>query len=148
RGVVPVFDTNMQQIGALEAGTSYKTTIQLLSNLLGTNIAMLLKENRVEQATWSRPEEALKAAWDCFVEATSSDSLEYLLNTNIDFGANNDLKLRSQLVKTEAGTFAVIHIGIRDYIGQRDDHSKPVGRLFLWYPADELLRNLESNTWL
>ncbi|OPX56272.1 diguanylate cyclase (GGDEF) domain-containing protein [Oceanospirillum multiglobuliferum] len=148
RGVVPVFDTNMQQIGALEAGTSYKATIQLLSNLLGTNIAILLKENRVEQATWSRPEEALKAACDCFVEATSSDSLEYLLNTNIDFGANNDLKLRSQLVKTEAGTFAVIHIGIRDYIGQRDDHSKPVGRLFLWYPADELLRNLESNTWL
>ena len=148
RGVVPVFDANMQQVGALEAGTSYKATIQLLSNLLGTNIAILLKENRVEQATWNRPEEDLKALCDCFVEATSSDSLKYLLNTGIDFGTDNDLKLRSQLVDTQVGSFALIHIGLRDYIGQRDNHSNPIGRLFLWYPADEIIKNLEANTWL
>ncbi|MBB1487155.1 sensor domain-containing diguanylate cyclase [Oceanospirillum sediminis] len=147
RGVVPVFDHQMNQVGALEAGTSYRAIIQLLSESIKASVAVMMKEQRVEEATWVRPEEALKTHCGCFIEASSDDSLKYLMATETPF-SRHDFQLRTQLINTDKGAFAVTHFGIQDYIGQRDQHTEPVGRVFLWYPADELLNDMEADTWL
>lgn len=151
RGIVPVYDnsTPPQHIGALEAGTSYKAIIQLLSETIDANIAVLFRENRVESATWQRPEEALRTTCGCFVEAASSESLKDIL-TNTDFSGYRNgpdaFTAHSSLVHTGEHAYALTHFGIHDYIGARDDAAEPVGRVLIWHQADHLIHRLNSNT--
>lgn len=70
RGIVPVFSDRIpqHQLGALEVGTSFTTLIDSLSASINGEIAILLKEGRVEDATWSRPGEPLSSTpCGCFM---------------------------------------------------------------------------------
>ena len=150
RGIVPVFDNSgTQHLGALEAGTSYQATIQLLSDAIQADIAILLKEDRVEKATWSRPDEAIKADCGCFVEASSSDSLRLILSTRQHLSDDSLInQAKTELVTTPEGAFALTYFGIQDYIGQKEDRAEPVGQVLIWHEADSLLEDLKQDTWL
>ncbi len=152
RGIVPVFSdrTPGHQLGALEVGTSFTTLIDSLSASINGEIAILLKEGRVEDATWSRPGEPLNSTpCGCFIEATSSPALEFLLQARSqDDWYEPPEQGRTTLLHTEQGPIAVTEFALRDYIGERDGHEVSVGRIMIWKPATEIVQDLRDKTWL
>ncbi|MDI3324246.1 diguanylate cyclase [Pontibacterium granulatum] len=151
RGIVPVYDnsTPPQHIGALEAGTSYRDIIQLLSKTIDADVAVLFREDRVEAATWQRPDEILRSNCGCFVEATSSMTLvDILARLQLsDYRTGPEaFSVHSELINTGNHTFALTHFGIQDYIGTRDTAVVPVGRVLIWHDAAPLVATLNHNT--
>ncbi|WP_051298342.1 sensor domain-containing diguanylate cyclase [Marinobacterium litorale] len=149
RGIVPVFSpaSPREPIGALEVGTSYGTLIDSLSQSIGAQVAVLLKEQRVEEATWQRPNESLMTDCGCFIEATSSSSLIELLSLEDESHQPASFEGRTYLVEAESGHYAVSEFAIRDYVGQRDGSADSVGRVVIWWSADDLIAGLEASTW-
>ncbi|NVK43171.1 MAG: diguanylate cyclase [Oceanospirillaceae bacterium] len=151
RGIVPVYsgESVPRHLGALEAGTSFRAIIKLLSETINADIAVLLREKRVEDATWQRPDDAMESDCGCFVEASSSDTLGPLLAYS-DFSAYRSgpgaFSTHTALVETGTHTYALTHFGMQDYIGARDGATEPVGRVLIWHNADALLRELASDT--
>ncbi len=151
RGIVPVYSDSrqQQQVGALEVGTSFSLLIGSLSEAIGHNVAVLIREDRVEDATWSRPEEPLQTGCGCFIEATSSPQLNEVLSARKNAGWQTPpLSGRTGLLTTAAGPMAVTEFDLSDYIGQRDGHETPVGRIMIWRSAEQALQDLHKNTWI
>lgn len=151
RGVVPVYSSPRRDeaVGALEVGTSFSTLIGSLSAAVGQQVAVLLREDRVERATWNRPDEPLTTDCGCFIEATSSADLDRVLAARQRQGwAAGSFDTRTGLLDTAAGPVAVTEFGIADYIGLRDGHAEPVGRVMIWRAADQDLLALHRATWI
>jgi len=151
RGVVPVFSfaDPERQVGALEVGTSFTTLIDSLSTAIGSNVAVLVLNERVDTAVWERPANAIKSKCDCFVEATSSDELEEVIAV-----LENAPKFwpffdgRTRLLDTKSGPVAVTEFALRDYIGIRDQHELPVGGVVIWRSAEQAMQGLNRDTWV
>ncbi|MBU2965783.1 diguanylate cyclase [Amphritea sp. 2_MG-2023] len=151
RGIVPIFANSHSQhpIGALEVGTSFKTLIDSLSSSIDGDIAVLLKNARVENATWSRPSEpGSRTPCSCFIEATSSPTLEALLASQarqIWYEPKNGHTL---LVSTPNGPIALTEFALTDYIGERDKLETSVGRIMIWKSAEGIVDDLNHKTWV
>ncbi|MBK1874772.1 hypothetical protein FE848_16220 [Marinobacter sp. 1-3A] len=54
RGVVPIFSFSdpEKQVGALEVGTSFSTLIDSISTAIGSDVAILIRDERVDDAVW------------------------------------------------------------------------------------------------
>lgn len=149
RGIVPVYSAAVEDelIGVLEVGTSYGMLIESLSEAIGAEVAVLLREDRVENATWQRPEESLMTDCGCFIEATSSAQLASILRALGPDAAAASYDGRTDLVEADGGYYAATSFAIQDYIGLRDNHTEPVGRVVIWRPVDERVAALEAGTW-
>ncbi|KXJ51051.1 MAG: hypothetical protein AXW15_12045 [Neptuniibacter sp. Phe_28] len=152
RGIVPVFSDNhpTHQIGALEVGTSFKTLIDSLGSSIGGNIAVLLNEANVENATWSRPDEPeSRTPCGCFIEATSSPELSTLLAARANTTwVPPSKKARTVLLNLPNGPVALTEFALSDYIGERDGSETPVGRIMIWKSAADVVEELNHNTWI
>lgn len=152
RGIVPVFSDEYpeHQIGALEVGTSFKTLIDSLGPSIGGNIAVLLNEANVENATWSRPDgPESRTPCGCFIEATSSPELSTLLAARVNTTwVSPSKKARTVLVTLPSGAVALTEFALSDYIGERDGSETPVGRVMVWKSADNVVEELNHNTWI
>ncbi len=151
RGIVPIYSDSLQQrqVGALEVGTSFSMLIDSLSQAIGHNVAVLLREDRVEAATWSRPKEPLQTRCGCFIEATSSPQLNDILPARRAAGWQSPpLSGRTGLLETASGAMAVTEFGLPDYVGLRDGQDTPVGRIMIWRSAESLLQGLRQDTWI
>lgn len=152
RGIVPVYsDHEMHnQIGALEIGTSFNTLIGSLSTSIKGEVAILLKDSRVEDATWLRPGEPVGSTpCGCFVEAASSPVLKPILEARAqDTWAEPSHAGHTVLTHTTQGIFAVTEFALNDYIGERDRHESSVGRVMIWKPAEAALADLHEKTWV
>ncbi|MCV6590325.1 MAG: diguanylate cyclase [Marinobacterium sp.] len=150
RGIVPVYNTTGEhrQVGVVEVGTSFRTLIGSLREALGSEVAVLLDEARVDAATWRRPEQPLRFPCGCFVEATSSSELNAVMAARPDRKwSEQPAAGRTLLLDTDQGPVAVTTFGLSDYIGWRDQHTKPVGRVLIWHSASAMLDNLHQQTW-
>ncbi|MDO6595204.1 diguanylate cyclase [Neptuniibacter sp. 1_MG-2023] len=152
RGIVPVFSDSdsTRQIGALEVGTSFKTLIDLLGSSIGGDVAVLLNEANVENATWSRPNEPeSRTPCGCFIEATSSPALSALLAERASTKWSKPPKsVRTILVNTASGPVALTEFALSDYVGERDGSETPVGRIMIWKSASDVIQELNHNTWI
>src|SRR5690554_6302295 len=81
RGVVPIFSFSdpEKQVGALEVGTSFSTLIDSISTAIGSDVAILIRDERVDDAVWNLPEKAFRSECGCFIEASSSDDLKEVI---------------------------------------------------------------------
>ncbi len=138
------------QIGALEVGTSFKTLIDSLGSSIGGNIAVLLNEANVENATWSRPDEPeSRTPCGCFIEATSSSELSALLAERSTTKWSKPPKsVRTILVNMANGPVALTEFALSDYVGERDGSETPVGRILIWKSASDVVQELNHNTWI
>ncbi|MBU2874041.1 sensor domain-containing diguanylate cyclase [Marinobacter salexigens] len=151
RGVVPVFSFSdpQKQVGALEVGTSFSPLIESLSSAIGYEIAIVIRKERVDAAVWKPPTEPLTSECGCFVEASSSDNLEDVLaalkNKPEYYPTSGG---RTIILKTRSGPISLTEFALRDYIGIRDKHEPPLGRVMIWQPADYALQGLYRDTWV
>ncbi|MCK0165095.1 diguanylate cyclase [Marinobacter sp. S6332] len=151
RGVVPVFSFSdpKKQVGALEVGTSFSTLIESLSSAIGYEVAIVIRKERVDEAVWKRPAESFTSNCGCFVEASSSDNLKAVLaaleNKPVHHPTSEG---RTTLLKTQSGPITLTEFALRDYIGIRDKHEPPLGRVMIWQPAEYALQGLYRDTWV
>lgn len=150
RGVAPIFSfaDPEKQVGALEVGTSFRTLIDSLSTSIGSNVAVLLRDERVDESVWKLPENVMRSICNCFVEATSSNELEEVITV-----LENDPKIRpvsegrTRLLETKSGPVTVTEFALWDYVGTRDQHELPVGRVVIWRSAEQVVQGLHRDTW-
>ncbi|WP_432698328.1 diguanylate cyclase [Marinobacterium sp. YM272] len=150
RSIVPVYDLadSPRHIGALEVGTSFSLMIRSLTESIGADVAVLLAEQRVEDATWNRPKEAMTTDCGCFIEASSSAELIDLLKA--EGYRSPELAISSpdqnQLISIGDKHYAITEFPLQDYVGLRDGSEKPVGRIIIWRPADNEITGLRQDT--
>lgn len=151
RGVVPVFSFSdpTKQVGALEVGTSFSTLIESLSSAIGYEVAIVIRKERVDEAVWKRPTEPPISNCGCFVEASSSDNLKEVLAARENKPEHHPTSEgRTIILKTQSGPITLTEFALRDYIGIRDKHEPPLGRVMIWQPADSALKGLYHDTWV
>lgn len=149
RGVVPIysFSDPAKQVGALEVGTSFTTLIDSLSSAIGRDVAVLIREDRVDEAVWKRPEDGFKSNCGCFVEAFSSNTVSEIIASLEEAPRYQQVfDSRTALVETSTGPFALTEFALRDYIGIRDNHNAPVGRIMIWDSAKNAVQGLYRAT--
>lgn len=151
RGVVPIFSFTdpEKQVGALEVGTSFRTLIDALSMSIGSHVAVLFRNERVDESVWELPENAMRTICDCFVEATSSNELEEVI-TVLENGPKRHptSEGRTRLLETENGPMAVTEFALWDYVGIRDQHELPVGKVVIWRSAEQAVQEFHRDTWV
>jgi len=151
RGVVPIFSFSdpEKQVGALEVGTSFSTLIDSISTAIGSDVAILIRDERVDDAVWNLPEKAFRSECGCFIEASSSDDLKEVI-TALESKRKHqpDSEERTTLLETQSGPIALTEFALRDYIGIRDQHEVPVGRIMIWHSAENAVQGFYRDTWV
>ncbi|MBY5938000.1 diguanylate cyclase [Marinobacter nauticus] len=149
RGVVPIysFSDPAKQVGALEVGTSFTTLIHSLSSAIGQDVAVLIREDRIDEAVWRRPGHGFESDCGCFVEASSSNTADDVIaSLEKAPGYQPGFDGRTTLATTPNGPVVLTEFALRDYIGIRDDHKVPVGRIMIWGSAEDAIEDLYRTT--
>jgi len=143
RGVVPVFATietgETVHVGALEAGTSFTNMLEILSNELDSDLAILLHKAHVEANMW--PDfirdhfSKTQIAGDFFLESFTEANVKPFLETPevldlLDGGAGHALV-------TKQGTWQVCAFSLRDYRGATRHELPDAGVVVVWKDASE-----------
>lgn len=155
RGAVPIFsfDDAEQQVGALEVGTSFEHLIGSLNSIVARNMAVLIQAESVNKAAWDNAGTPFLESCQCVVEA-SSGSLEVVqeimdaLASQRGNARTGDSRASTSttIVKIAEGPVVVTEFAIEDYIGIRDGHVIPVGKILMWRSADRDLNLLHRQT--
>lgn len=150
RSASPVFspDDPDKFIGVLEAGTSFKTLADILSQLTGAAVAVLLDNERIIQTQWQGSDEQLLKSCDCYVESnTSGDNAKLERLTAVMFEEkpkNSDT--RSQIISLDGERYAVTMFGFQDYQSRKLGADRPVGQILLWQSVENKFSALWRNT--
>lgn len=152
RGVTPVFRNNDNKsaanfIGVLEAGTSFRTLLELLEQPSQAKFAVLLSMSHLGEAYFPERLAALKrenpAIDGNIVEATLHPEVRELLA----------VAQIGELVK-EFGTIwlkvddrhmAFTAFPLRDYLGERDAGRAPVGTVLAWMDVEQDIHHLQRD---
>lgn len=152
RGVVPVtaWDSEKNQrvhVGALEAGTSFDSILNIMSENAHVGGGVLLTRKHITSAMWpdfikKRFGEDFKIC-ECGIEAhTSNDFMSILQNgltQSVTFQTDG-----TDIVKVGNNYFMVSHFPLRDYQGAKDPTRKDVGAIVFWRNANETLAALHE----
>jgi len=155
RGAVPVygpsrFDEQGAFVGVLEAGTSFGEIVGTLQRQIGADIAVLLNGKRVSSIKWKTGTGGAHAeTCACFVEATSSDRLPDILDQMSlkSFTPTDPYELQTDIVMLDNQRYMLTSFGFSDYIGVRDQHEEPVGRILMWSKVEHKFDALYQNTY-
>jgi diguanylate cyclase (GGDEF)-like protein len=150
RGVTPVFAPTEQGqvfVGALEAGISFQQLLERLRPRISGEIAVLLHREHVESSMWPEAIEnhfGTRAARNGYYqEAATSDGLMPLLEEVRP--AREGLGTTTELLRgTEQGPLAITHAPLRDFQGEQDAQSRPVGRIFIALDASNALAEFQK----
>ncbi len=154
RGAVPVYGPSTKDeqnifIGVLEAGTSFAEIVGTLQRQIGADIAILLNGKRVSSVKWKSGVGGAHAdTCACFIEATTSDKLYDILDkvSLKSFDPVDPFKLQTNIVMFDNERYMLTSFGLRDYIGVRDQHKEPVGRILMWSKVEHKFDTLYNNT--
>ncbi|WP_419798912.1 MAG: ATP-binding protein [Terasakiella sp.] len=154
RGAVPIYapstpDEQGGFIGVLEAGTSFSEIVGTLQRQIGANIAVLLNGKRVSSVKWKTGTGGAHAeTCACFIEATSSDRVSDILDQIApeSFAPADPFTLQTHIVLLDKERYMLTSFGLRDYIGVRDQHEEPVGRILMWSKVEHKFDTLYKNT--
>ncbi|WP_462324724.1 sensor domain-containing diguanylate cyclase [Desulfoplanes sp.] len=142
RGVIPVFitDTNVGEklhIGALEAGTSFSFLLDVLSQSLSTDFAVLLTKKHIEKNMWdefvAKKFGPLSSVGSFFIEDSTRSLkmtkilLEKALSQKITVGSND-----CNLVELNGQRYQVAMFSLRDYRGNLNHELPDVGKVLAW----------------
>jgi signal transduction histidine kinase/ActR/RegA family two-component response regulator len=141
RGVVPLFAPASEggqrvQLGAVEVGASFDHLFEVVDRHLHSGIAALLGAGHVRAAMW--PEriqatfEVLPELCGCVVDAASRPEVTAILEQLGELSPFAGAPVLLSFVEVGGRRLAVTHLPLFDYLGQRDDHREPVGRIILW----------------
>jgi diguanylate cyclase (GGDEF)-like protein/PAS domain S-box-containing protein len=146
RGVVPVSTaqdgrTAGEYIGALEAGTGFKTTLNNAVRGRKTNMAVLLTTRHMEKNVWPDVLESFFAKrpplHGYFIEETTSPQIMAILDTVRPDG--NGKAFYWQILDTVDPALLLIHIPLRDFIGRGDSRQRAIGTVVAWKPVASAL---------
>ena len=142
RGVVPVFTaqdsrTAEEYVGALEAGTGFKTTLDNAVRGRKTNMAVLLTTQHMEKNVWPDVLESLfkkrPPLHGYYIEETTSAQIMAILDAVRPDGNGNAFFW--QILDTVDPALLLIHIPLRDFIGRGDSSQKAIGTVVAWRPV-------------
>jgi len=146
RGVVPVFtcqnDTPVPEyIGALEAGTGFKSTLHNVVRDRTTNMAVLLTTRHMEKNVWPDVLESLFAKNPprdgYYIDQTTSPQITEIMDL-VALG-DGDKGFFWRIIDSVDPALLLIHIPLRDFAGKKDKSRKNIGAVLAWQPvADEL----------
>ncbi|MCK4536558.1 MAG: hypothetical protein KAT93_06070 [Desulfuromonadales bacterium] len=153
RGVAPVFAIDPQTndrvyVGALEAGTSFYSTLTTIAINQRINLAALLTLQHLEANAWPDFLKKLLAENDSIgsylIEETTDPSIITLLN---QAPVMQLLEAPGTLLH-EIGQihYAVRTFPLRDFLGERNPSRPDVGRILVWYDATSTVLDYK-NTW-
>lgn len=149
RGVVPIysFSDPSRQVGALEVGTSFTTLIDSLSSAIDQDVAVLIREDRIDEAVWKRPGNGFESSCGCFVEASSDTKVNDVI-ASLEKAPDPEPVFdgRTTLLETTTGPVALTEFALQDYIGIRDEREAPVGRVMIWHSAENAIQGLYRTT--
>lgn len=153
RSVVPIFSTEasgMRHIGALEAGASFDEIIAELKRNIDADVAVLVRKPRVDKAVWEPSDDGVSAPCDCFVEASSSESLDWLANGSerLKQPLSADMPPYTEIVDTQQGSIAVTLFPLQDYLGKRDGDERALGKIVIWQGVSEQVVQLWRNVFI
>lgn len=157
RGVVPVYATDKNTedkifIGALEAGTSFKVTINELAKHQNIKIAVLLTLDHLKENVWPKFIDELSEnnppIAGYFIEATTDPYISELLNKNIiDLSNLNEQKLAQACFNNNF--YCIASFPLRDFIGSIEPDRPNVGVVVAWWDVqsevDEFWANQRVN---
>jgi PAS domain S-box-containing protein len=144
RGVVPVFASGdsirdpspAEYIGALEAGTGFKITLDNAVRGRKTNMAVLLTTRHLEKNVWPDVLESLfkkrTPRHGYYVEETTSPQITTILDTvSLD---GNGKTFAWQLLDTVDPPLLLVTMSLRDYAGRKSDLEN-IGTVVAWRPV-------------
>jgi len=152
RGVTPVFrneyhSTDAGFIGVLEAGTSFRTLLDLLEKPSQAKFAVLLSTSHLSDTYFPDRFEKLKKenppVNGNFVEATLHPEVrELLIQPQIA-----ELVKQSGTIWLQLGErhLAFTAFPFRDYLGRQDAQRPPVGTVLAWMDVEDDIQRLERD---
>ena len=152
RGVVPVkakTATGEEQLGVLEAGTSFDVQLEGLDRQLGAGFAVLLKKEHVDAAVWKDFKHLsgleAEAGCRCFLEATSRPEIREWMK------ASRLPKLKDhpsvEFLDWQGKTYHLTRFVLRDYAGKLHPEREPVGSVLAWRDVGDLLARHQRAEW-
>ncbi|MDD2685895.1 MAG: diguanylate cyclase [Gallionella sp.] len=152
RGVAPVFHSqtggiNHDFIGVIEAGTSFRSLLELIEKPSQAKFAVLLSMSHLSQIYF--PDRLVALAKDNppingnMIESTAHAEVRDLLTTSqID-----ELVKHSGTIWIKVGErhMAFTAFPLRDYLGERDLHREPVGTVLAWMDVEDDIKQLRRD---
>ena len=150
RSVSPVYSPSdaTKFIGVLEAGTSFKTLADILSQLTGSSVSVLLDIERIQETQWSVSDESILESCNCYIESnTSGDRALLERMTAVMFKERPTSSVtRTEVISVDGERYSVTAFGFQDYQGVKLSASKPVGQVLLWRSIEAEYAALQRST--
>jgi len=142
RGVVPVFfsgsgASGSEYVGALEAGTGFKTTLDNAVRGRKIEMAVLLATRHLQENIWPDILHSLcekrRPRQGYYVEEATSPKIREILDSVNVAQLHPDLSWR--IIDDFDPAILLIHIPLRDFAGQKDRDRDDIGKVMAWQPV-------------
>ena len=153
RGMVPVFAREGAEesgekvhVGAVEAGTSFALMLEQLQRALGADFAVMMTIDHARATMWpdflERYLETHPAVSDYLLEGRTGDEvLELLKRPSVVDSLGRE---GAVLSRVGGRALAVSHFPLRDYLGSVDPGRAAVGKVLVWFDADDYVNAFEE----
>ena len=152
RGVVPVTvddeDGESRHVGVVEVGTSFGQMISRLDDVFDAGVAVILRRDHIEDATWREfapePPAAGSESCDCIVEAHSRPGIFTLLESG-DLGPILAEDKPYLVVRQGSRSHLVVRQPLRDYLGMHDPDRPAVGQVVVWHDVTDRMADFRHD---